>query len=279
MTDVATDVQAEVQTEEFQTDARDYEAEARNHGWTPPDEFKGDQSRFVDAKTFMERADEVMPLLKKKTQQQAAKIDQLERTVKRLAKAEQSAYDNAVADLKARAETAVETGDVDAYRKVDKQLADLQKQANADAPKVTDEAALEAFDAFRDANTWFDKGALASASEVEAEARLYADRLAEKYARQGLPNEMDPADFFAKIAEETEARFPLLKAKKTRDKPPSNVAGVTNGASSRGAKTGANLPAEAKEHAERYMRMGIFKVQTKQEAYDLMAKSYTGPWS
>ena len=268
------EAQADIQPDEPQ--ARDYEAEARQHGWTPKEDFKGDPERWTDAETFVKRADEVMPLLKKKTQAQAARIDQLERTVKRLAKAEQAAYDNAVRDLKAQAEQAVEAGDVEAYRQVDQKLAELQKEATADADpkKVSDEQALEAFDDFREKNTWFDKGVLPNASDVEIEARLYADRLAEKYARQGLTAEMEPADFFERIARETEERFPLLKAKKPREKPQSPVAGVTNGSAGRNARTAANLPPEAKRQAERFFNTGVIKAKDLSEAMNKYASTY-----
>jgi len=276
MTDLDTtaNAQTDIVADEAQSPApRDYEAEARQHGWTPQEEFKGDPDRWTDAETFVKRADEVMPLLKKQNSNLKAQIDQLNRTVKRLAKAEQSAYDNAIRDLKAQAEQAVESGDLETYRKVDADLTALQKEASADA-SPNDAAALDAFDTFRETNLWFDKGALPSASEVEVEARLFADRLAEKYARQGLPNEMEPADFFAKIAEETEARFPLLKAKKTREKPPSAVAGVTVPGAGRSAKTGANLPPEARRQAERFFNQGIIKGKDLTDALNKYAASY-----
>jgi hypothetical protein len=276
MTDLDTTVQTDNGPDDAQSPAlRDYEAEARQHGWTPQEEFKGDPDRWTDAETFVKRADEVMPLLKKQNSNLKAQIDQLNRTVKRLAKAEQSAYENAIKELNDRAENAVESGDIETYRKVNADLTKLQKEATADVdPKAQDAAALDAFDAFRENNTWFDKGALASASEVEVEARLYADRLAEKYARQGLPNEMEPSDFFAKIAEETEARFPLLKAKKTREKPPSAVAGVTAPGAGRSSKTGANLPPEARRQAERFFNQGIIKGKDLTDALNKYAASY-----
>lgn len=255
---------------------RDFEAEARLHGWTPKDDFKGDPSRWVDAETFVTRADEVMPLLKKKTQHQDREIAELKRTVKRLAKAEQAAYDNALADLRAKAEAAVESGDLAAFRKVDGQIETLRKEAEADADPTHGEDPQEAYEAFRETNAWYDKANLASASEMEVDARLFADRLADKYVKQGLQQEVAPTEFFARIASETEAKYPLLKARRTREKPPSAVEGVTPGNGSRNAKTGANLPAEAKEHAERYLRMGIYKdCKTKAEAYDRFAKDYT----
>jgi hypothetical protein len=47
-----------------QSGERDYDAEARSRGWAPEEEFKGDKARWVDAKTFVERTDTMMPLLK-----------------------------------------------------------------------------------------------------------------------------------------------------------------------------------------------------------------------
>lgn len=261
--------------DDSQTVERDYEAEARAHGWTPKEEFKGDESRWVDAETFVKRADEVMPLLKKQNQGMKAKMAELERTIKRLTRAEAAAYENAMADLKAKQEDAVERGDLTAHRAVAKQMETLQKEATADAEPQED--GQEAYLAFREANAWYDRAALASASEMEVEARLYADRQADKYARQGKTSEMSPTEFFALIASDVATRFPLLGKKQAREKPDSAVAGATPRARQSNARTGANLPPEAKEHAERYMRMGIYKVETKEEAYNLFAKSYTWP--
>jgi hypothetical protein len=108
------------------------------------------------------------------------------------------------------------------------------------------------------------------------DARAFADRLADRYARQGKHQEMSPDAFFQMIADETLAKYPSLNQRQPRQKPASDVASPTQRTVARGARTGANLPPEAKDHAERYMRMGIYKVKTKQEAYDLFAKSYTG---
>jgi hypothetical protein len=43
-----------------------YESEARQQGWMPQEEFKGDPDRWTDAETFVRRADEVLPILKKR---------------------------------------------------------------------------------------------------------------------------------------------------------------------------------------------------------------------
>lgn len=272
-------VVAEDAGDEGEPQQRDFDAEARAHGWTPKEDFKGDPSRWVDAETFVTRADEVMPLLKKQNKALKDDIAELKRMVNRLTKAEQAAYNNAMSDIEARRLEAVRTGDEEAFTALDKQANTLRKEAEADVADGEDPQ--EAYESFRETNGWYDRANLASATDIEIEARVYADRLADRYVKQGLQKEVSPSEFFARIASETEAKFPLLKVRKGRDKPLSAVAGVTNGGTStRGAKIGANLPADCKETAERYMRQGIFRdCKTKEEAYNRFAKDYTGPWN
>ena len=40
------------------------EQEARNLGWVPQEEFRGDPGKWVDAETFVERGHTIMPILK-----------------------------------------------------------------------------------------------------------------------------------------------------------------------------------------------------------------------
>lgn len=267
-----------------QEEARDFEAEARVKGWRSPEEWpdgKPKPSKFKTPEEFLAAEDEHVGLLKKKYDHQERELKELKRVVRKLTQSEQNAYANALADLKAQQEAAVETGDLAAYRRVDTQIETLRKDAVADAGEANHgEDPNEQFDAFREANAWYDKGNLGSASEFEVEGRLLADRLADKYARQGLQKDLAPSEFFARIAQEVEEKFPQLKLRKApRDKPASAVAGVTpNGGGNRSAKTGANLPADAKEAAAQYRRIGISKsyenCKTDAEAYDLFAKSY-----
>lgn len=264
---------------EEQAPARDFEAEARIRGWRSEEEWpegKPKPAKFKSAEEFIAAEDEHFGLLKKKYDHQERELKELKRAVRLLSKSEQAAHEARLEALKAKAEAAVESGDLAAYRKVDTQIDALRKDVEADTDHGEDPD--EQYIAFREANAWYDRANLNSASEVEVEARLYADRLADKYAKQGMTAEMPPSEFFARIARETEERFPLLKAKKARAKPDSAVAGVTPNGGQRNAKIGANLPAEAKEHARRYMAMGIYRdCKTEAEAYDRFAKDFD--WS
>lgn len=260
---------------------RDFEAEARQQGWTPQEDFKGDPSRWIDAETFVKRADEVMPLLKKQNQAYKRDNEDLKRRIRKLERSEQAAYENARADLERQREDAVAAGDTTTFREVQKRVdkldAEVRSELSTQAGAPSKEDVEDAYDAFRDKYAWYDKGALGSASEVEADARIYADRLADRYSRQGLQDQMTPAAFFDKIGEEVREKFPALGLKVPRPKPASDVAGVTPNRAPRGARTGANLPPEARRQAVRFYNMGHIKAKDEAEAIEKYAKDFD--WS
>lgn len=255
---------------------RDYEAEARVHGWRPEAEFKGDPTQFVDAETYVKRADEVLPFVKKENKQLRGKIDFLERQIKKVMKSEQEAYSSALAEVRAKMEKAVVTGDVAAFNTLDKKAEDIRKNMAEDAPAGDRmKEAVKAFADWRDANEWYDLGGLAGATDAERRQRAYFDRMVE--ASEELARTMDPPEFIAHVAGLVAAKYPAERA--PRPKGTEAVAGVTRTGASKSAKIGANLPPEAKETAERYVRLGIpgYKGKTKAEAHDLFAKDWD--WS
>lgn len=86
MPETDTDLHQEVPAEDI--------AEAKEMGWVPQEEFRGDKSKWIDAPTFLARGRDVMPLLRKNNErlrgenkQSTAKIKELE---KRLADGEES---------------------------------------------------------------------------------------------------------------------------------------------------------------------------------------------
>lgn len=259
-----------------QTQERDFEAEARAHGWKPQDEFQGDPAKWTDAETFVKRADEIMPLMREQNKDLRRKLSDMERTIKKLAKSEQAAHRDRLEALQAKRLEAFEAGDREAFVAADKKADELRKDMGESSPALNGEDPAEELDTFREANPWFDKANLASASETEIEARLFADRTADKWIRQGLPNEIPPSEFYKRLADEVNARFPNLKVRQLRPKPASDVAPTTRSVPRSGAKTGASLPPEAKETAERYVRLKLpgYAGKTAAEAHNLFAQSY-----
>lgn len=265
--------------DEAQTEGRDFEAEARVQGWRPQDEFTGDPEKWIEAEAFIKSGERSGGFLKKSNDALARKVAILERTVKKLTREGRDAYANAIADLKTQQKEAVESGDVAAFERLDGKLDKLREEVSDTPAGDKSDEAKSAFRAWRRENPWFDKATLASATDVEKSARVYADQIAEEFMSDGLDKQLTPAEFFAKVAEEVEQEFPALKGGARREKPASDVGGVTRPGGSRTAKTGANLPPAAKAHAERFIQIAIpgYKDLSKQAAYDLYAKSYD--WS
>lgn len=251
-TQLAEEPQAESSQVENDNAPRDYEAEARAHGWIPPEEFKGDPSRHIDAEAFVKRADEFMPLLKKQNEGMRREIADLKKSVAKasehFSKAEERAYERAMSDITARMEQAVETGDVEAHRAAQKDLTALGKDVRAESPAVDPLDVQEALIDFRDANPWYDEKGV---------ARDYADVVAEKFKAKTA--DMAPADFFAFVAEKVRERYPDLdKPKAERRKPGSMVEAPT----ARGAPRGRSfndLPQLAQQMADKWIRQGLIK--------------------
>ena len=233
---------------------RDYEAEARSRGWVPQDEFKGDATRWVDAETFIERTETVMPLLKAENARMKRELSDMKRQMRQFSKHASAAEERIRAEIQSEMEAAVEAGDVEGFRKLQKK-ADELTDGKSEAPKHTQEEVIEAFDVFREENPWYDRANLANASEIDINARLYADRMTEKHIKK--TEEMAPDEFFAFIADEVKKKYPQIVAKPRREKPQSDVSPAGNGRMPRNTKTWENLPAEARQRFEKWINNGL----------------------
>jgi hypothetical protein len=253
-----------------QTGERDYDAEARSRGWAPEEEFKGDKARWVDAKTFVERTDTMMPLLKADRDRLKRELADIKKDLRRATThfegAEKRAYEKAKADLQADIEAAIETGDVEAGKAALKKIDELKPAGESETgPKHTKEEAQEALDSFREEHPWYDKANLANASEVEINARLFFDRMIDKNIAK--TEEMAPADFFAFIADMTLDKYPALKGKPPRVKPNSAVEAGGRGGGGRGqVKTWDNLPDAAKNQFTRFINRGLTGIKSTGDA-------------
>jgi hypothetical protein len=239
---------------------RDYEAEAREIGWLPAEEFKGPPEGHVDAKTFVERGETFLPMIKKERDRWKTKFQALERDLKQATKhfsaAEQRGYERGKAEIEARLDAAAEVGDVAGVRKANQDMLELQKGA-IDAPKADGDIALEAKEAeidWREKNPWYDKNTL---------ARDYANLIAEKNKAKAL--EMAPADFFEFITDEVTKRYPDVAAKPvaTERKPINPVEGGATNRRAAGGKGWADMDPEERRigqaMAARWVKSGILK--------------------
>jgi len=249
MTQIEADTSGHDEVDSTST-ARDFDTEARKHGWTPKEEFKGDHSRWVDAETFVKRADEVMPLLKKQNAGLKAEMDELKRTLKQASKhfeaSEQRAYQRALADLTAKHDAAVEVGDVVAARKA---VADMNALATpetivqpADAGPSQEQLRGE-LNAWIEANDWY---ALDDAKRRYADLQADLMGTADKWPGGQKAWLAELGQRVGKKFEQREVKTPITN-------------GGGNRPTARGGKSYADLPPEAKRMCDRFVKSGVIK--------------------
>lgn len=230
--------------DEAQTGERDYEAEARKHGWRPKDEFKGDPARWTDAEQFVKRADEVMPFLEKKTKAQQREIDDLKRTLKQFQQyvttADKRAMERATAEIEARHTEAIETGDVAAAKKA---VADLRQVEKDYAPPAEDmaEPEYDPAQARAELAEWVEQSGWYGTDDVKTK---YADTQANLMG-PAVEWEGGQAAWLAELDKRVERKFAAPKPSAV------NAGGSRPGA--RGSARGFNdLPPEARRQCERF---------------------------
>lgn len=248
----------------------DYEAEASRLGWKPLDDFSGDPSRHVDAKTFYERGQELMPLLKAQNKTLSKRLDAAEKSAKQAAeyfsKAEERAYARAIADIRAAQEAAVESGDLEAHRAASAKLDKLeapQKQAKADT--ITPEQRAEDLADWNIDNKWY---------ATNEAARTYADAQADLiYAKKGEGEFLTREDLdavAAKVKAKFSDKFPEDFGGEASKPKRSAVEGVGARSTTQRGKSFNDLPPEAQRACDKWVKSGTIK---SREDY---VKSY--PW-
>jgi hypothetical protein len=160
------------------------EAEAREMGWSPKEEFKGDPEKWVDAETYVERGKTVLPIVtatNKKLREELAEVnrklaEQAEQNrvaAENLKALQDSAadmaklqYKRALESLKAQKKDALAQGDHDAVVEIDEAVAELKAKGEPKAPAVAAPAKpaqtgpvdfnAQYFKEFKARNPWLD---------------------------------------------------------------------------------------------------------------------------
>lgn len=244
----------------------DYEALASEIGWTPEDKFRGDKKKFVDAKTYYEKGEFVLPIVKQ--QRDEAKRDaaavrnelaEVKKAVADFQKMTEAAAERKVTELKAEIATlkdaraaAVAAGDDKAFRQADDAI-DERTEALTEAKKLPVKTETKAdtvdpdFTAWLADNPWY---------KDEPQKKKLADEYGIYYSNtQGLKGK----PLYDAVAEKMKS---LESENSGVDRPGPQRGGKTSGSDSK-AKTFENLPAEFQKGYEKMTRAG-FKVTKEQ---------------
>lgn len=242
----------------------DYETEARQLGWVPEEEFKGNKAHWVDAEEFVQRGQTIMPLLKQNNKRlqtsllhATQKIDTLEAKLqnattaiekieKHYTEANKRAVETAKAQLKEELKQARADNDVDAELEIQERISQLNATPSEpaatvknDPPTNTNTGYTPEFQQWLSENKWF--------GEDKKKTKLVT-RIAEDLREEG--SELQGVDFFneaVRLYEEQYGEEEPEERKAPARRPASKVEGSTPRGRSGGGKSFADLPLEAKQ--------------------------------
>ncbi len=229
---------------------RDYEAEARDMGWVPETEFKGDKrpKKFLSAEEFVERGETLIPILNKRLKDKDAEIETrvearvgkmqkvFDKTVEQMTKL----HERQLAEAKAAKKEAVKAGDVAEVERLDGVIDGLKTDAPESKEDATAEVQAKQKEWMKD-NPWFEDD-----FDMTDHAIKYTQFIAAKNPERSFEDNMKL------LAVEMEKKFPeKFGGKKTSGNGHALVdgGGAFNGP---GAKNDplAKLPAEARAQAD-----------------------------
>lgn len=265
----------------------DIETQARSLGWSPKEHFKGDPRHWVDAETYVNRGEQIMPILRQNNRKLEGELTSTKSELAAL-KAQLDASNAAIAELKnfnsltARDKAkgtkadlirgiteAREAGDVEREVTLQDQLSETntairEAEKNADSKNrgeaerseakptpAADSAAIDAakavFSAWRSENTWYDEDPVKHG---------LAEGFAVKLRKDGT--DLTGRAFFDEIGRQVAAYTGGTKREAPRnDKVEGGGRGSGNGGGSSAGKSFADLPPEAKTACDRFATRDI----------------------
>lgn len=227
-----------------------YEAQAREQGWKPKEEYEGDPEKWRSSKEFVERGE-----LFSKIDSMGKELKETRKALKMLqehnAKIKETEYKRAVDELKTLQKKHLEEGNSDGYLETTELLTDLKAEqkarevVNQNAPAPVDPRFTE----WVATNKWY---------SASPEMRQYADVVGIGYAQQN-PN-LDPEEVLQYVTAQVKARYrdKFLNPNRTK---PSSVEG-TNTTSSPKKESGIELTDDERRVMNTFIRTGAM---TKEE--------------
>lgn len=254
--------EVEVQNNEPQDSPEDIERASRM-GWVSKDQFRGDPNKWKPAKEFLERGEREIPILRERLHSMERVNSQLQADMRRFTenheKALAAAREQAIAETKRQQAEAVALGDKDAFLAADRKLEELRREEQRPAPQQEQQVTFTPeFLEWKAQNQW-----------VESDPEMYQYALAQgAYLHQTKPHlKADTRAFLAEVRKRVEKEFPHKFGNPQRSAP-SSVEGDSRAApAKRGKYTYSDLPPEAKQACDRYVKQGLMNKETYLKHY------------
>lgn len=255
--------EVEVQNAEQQDSPEDI-ARASRMGWVAKDQFRGDPNKWKPAKEFLERGEREIPILRERLHKMETEYAHMSNTLKRFnenhEKALATAREQAIAETKRQQAEAVALGDKDAFLAADRKLEELRREEQRPTQQQEPQQVTftPEFLEWKAQNQW-----------VESDPEMYQYALAQgAYLDRTKPHlKADTRAFLAEVRKRVEKEFPHKFGNPQRSAP-SSVEGDSRAApAKRGKYTYSDLPPEAKQACDRYVKQGLMNKETYLKHY------------
>lgn len=262
--------------------------EAKTLGWVPKEQFKGRDTEWVDADEFVRRGREILPIVKKDKEKLLQEVSRLKNELQEIRTTSQEFYDYAYKaaerEWKAKYDAllnakkkAVTDGDGDTLIQVEEAI-DEHKEAKPVKPKEekkTEEKSASGsdpmFDAWRAENSWYDS---------DPKLKIQANMAGASLAAQGVQGDELYREVTKLVKQMNPDKFPDdVDAERERGGGSTNSRRSSSNSATRTSdrKTYQNLPLEAKEACERFIKNGLYKNLTPEQARQKYVENYD--WS
>lgn len=235
------------------------ESKARIQGWVPKEEFRGDPAKWIDAKSFIERGETIVPIMKERNERLEKDVREMRESFKEFSEfhrqTEDRAYKKALREIEQRKLTAVESADTVGYQKAELEREELEKAKPT--PKVEKPVELPEMQEFRKTNSWY---------ETDQELTAEADALGVAYSKQNIP--------YPKILEKVQTTMKVLHPERFTNVRRDNLSSVESVSSETGLpKKGnshayENLPGEAKKQCDKWVKSGLLTKEQYIQDYE-----------
>jgi hypothetical protein len=234
-------------------EVQEIEKKARRLGWVPKDEFRGDETRWIDADKFVERGETEIPLMRNDISRLHKQIDEMQGTFKEFSEyhrqTEKRAYDRARADIEAEMKAAVSEGDLEKYDKANKELNDLKPP-----PEQTNTQPVDPlFTQWHATNQWYNKDVWMTAD---------ADKVSNVLANSR--SDLQGIDLYNEVTKEIVKKYPESFSNPRRNEP-DELGNPPSGPS--GKKNYANMDKEARDTCDRFVKEGLMKQEEYVKTY------------
>lgn len=251
-------------SENTSNDIESLESEARLTGWLPKDEFTGDEAKWVDAETFVQRGKEIAPILRKNNERlmrelgkRDREIQEMQLTLKEFSemykKMSETAYQRALTEVKGQLRAARENGDHELIEQLEEQRDSLVEESKnirvpGDKPAPTTNPQGQAIlTEWMGENKWYN-------SENNPDLYYAAEGYATNLAKQ-RPDLVGKREFLDEVTKQVKKMYPDRFKNKNRETG-SPAGGGSSAGSSRpnGKKVYSDLPADAKAACDRFVK-------------------------